>query len=403
MRSFAELVGEFEAAGAEVDPLLDLAAAEAMEDTLDDEAHGEQLDSAPYPDELQKASFFEDQGEYALAVRAYLNVLNNLDATEEQQKRALLGLASSYFARGSMSRAVHLLEKYMFHFPDDPRRPEILFQLGLLYREMELNEESIAVFYRVLNAIVVTGEADLPKYLAMARRAQFEIARSHFDNGDYDQALALFDRIDLFELNRTDPETLHYYQALATLRSGDLRQGLRLLNTFLRSYTDSPLLPEMHFTKAETLFELQQGDDAVSTLMQLLEVGGLPGDDAGEDWSFWRKQAGNRFANRFYESRDFLAALRIYQGMVPLEDSPEWQLPIIYQIGLCFERLGMFARAIESYDFVIKGIAAVAAEGNVADNLSQLRRNAAWRLDMLAWREQLENSFTLPNNPPQGG
>jgi hypothetical protein len=63
----------------------------------------------------------------------------------------------------------------------------------------------------------------------------------------------------------------------------------------------------------------------------------------------------------------------------------------------------MFARAIESYDFVIKGIAAVAAEGNVADNLSQLRRNAAWRLDMLAWREQLENSFTLPNNPPQGG
>lgn len=232
----------------------------------------------------------------------------------------------------------------------------------------------------------------------MARRAQFEIARSHFDLQEWDQALALFERINLFELNATDRETLLYYKAIATLRNEQLEAGIKLVNDFILNYPDSPLVPEMYFTRAEALFLMDREEAAIEALMQLMEQAGVPTGDVADKWDFWRQQAGNRFANRYYENRDYLAALRIYQGMVSLNPSKEWQLPLIYQIGLCFEKLSMFDRATESYTYVVQALNEDGQTDPSAEHLLQLARNASWRIDMLKWRSDLDQNFSLPEN-----
>ena len=347
---------------------------------------------SPYTGEVEKAEYFLEHEDYASAIKTYLNLLNVADVPTLEHKQALFGLAEAYYRRGSLAQSVSLLDQYLENFPNDDRRAEILFQIGLLYREMRLFPQAVTSFYRVLNSIVVTGESDLPKYLSLARRAQFETARSHFFAEQWDQALSLLDRIELFELSNTDRESVLFYQAHATLRSGDLEKGLNLVQKLIHTYPTSPLVPEMLYTKAQTLAQMQQTEDSVATLMELLEHGGMPTENAGEEWLYWRQQAGNEFANQYFENKDFLAALRVYQGIAVLDERAEWQLPIIYQMGLCFEKLGMFDRAVESLEFVAQGIEQISESENQSPDaaLDQLYKRTQWRLDMLNWRSGLE-------------
>lgn len=363
----------------------------SLEDPNPEIAKEGEVVRSPFTTDLEKADYLQQNGEYAAAINTYVNLLNIVDVPHDEHKKALFGLAETYFRRGSLSQSVSLLHQFIDLFPEDERRQEILFQIGLIYREMKLYSEAVTSFYRVLNSIVVTGEADLPKYLKLARRSQFEIARSHFYAEQWELALAFIDRIELFELNPRDRESLHFYKAQATLKIDDLEKSLELIQNFIHTYPSSPLIPEMLYTKADVLAKMQLDDDAVATLMQLLEYGGLPNEELGEEWSRWRQHAGNQFANRYYDKQDFLAALRLYQGIAVLDDREEWQLPIIFQMGLCFEKLGMYDRAMESLNYVVQGIEDFKKSDVPTDAaLDQLMQRTQWRLDMLEWRAGIE-------------
>lgn len=342
-------------------------------------------------DPLEKAAFFHQQGDYQLAERTYISVLES-NADHEDKIEALTELAEVYRDRGTLARAVDTLETCLRKYPEIAERPETLFRLGQMYREMQLFDESIAMFYRVLNAIVVTGEQNLEKYLRLARLAQFEIARAHYVSGEYDRAYLLFDRIDLLELNPVDRETVLYYMALTALKSGKNKDGLRLVQRFVQKYPKSEYIPEMLYLEAEVLYRLGRVHAAVDSLMRLLETVGIPEEDQSRQWTYWRQQAGNRLANKLYEDGDYLVALRVYQGMVGLDDSTNWQLPIIYQIGLCFEKLGMLDRARESFAYVIQEVQE-RGEGALPEYLVRLAETASWRQDLLSWRGEINTDL----------
>lgn len=360
--------------------------------THDSENRVEEFEHSPFTTELAKADYLQQNGSLADAIKVYLNLLNIADVPPVEHKQALFGLAETYYKRGSLAQSVSLLSQFLTIFPDDERRADIQFQIGLLYREMQLYGEAVTAFYRVLNSIVVTGEVNLTKYLSLARRSQFEIARSHYFAEEWEQSLVILSRIELFELNPTDRESLLYYKAHATLKNGDREEGLRIVKNLLRTYPTSPLVPEMLYTKAEILAEMQQEENAIATLMELLEVSGLPNEAGNEAWSYWRQQAGNKFANRYFENQDFLAALRLYQGIAVLDESAIWQLSIVYQMALCFEKLGMYDRAEESLRFVSQGVEELSDDKEKPADvvLAQLNERAKWRLDMLQWRAGLE-------------
>lgn len=357
-------------------------------ETIEDSVHGEDGRKAWHGVSLiEKASFFSQQQDYILAERAYIQVLESNHSVEDKQK-ALIGLAEVYHSRGVVSKAVDTLENYMRAYPESEDRPEVQFRLGQLYQEMDLNDESIAMFYKVLNSIVVNGESSLSRYLELARLAQFQIARGHFEQGEYERAYLLFDRIELLKLSPTDRETVLYYKILATVKAGHHEDELALLRQFETEYPNSEFLPEIIYLEAEALYRMKRIKDSEEALMRLLGMVGPPHKDTSETSLYWRQQAGNRLANRFYDDGNFLIALRIYQGMVSLDTKPAWQLPLIYQIGLCFEKLSMYDRATESYLYINKELETVIPEVDPPVLLS-LANSVKWRLDLLSWRDEL--------------
>jgi tetratricopeptide (TPR) repeat protein len=334
------------------------------------------------------------------AITAFVKVLNYENVRPEIEKKALIYLARIYYQLNMLFRTISLMELYVDIFSDDPRREEIIFQTGKIYQELGQYDSAIAAYYRVLNAIIMAGEDGMQSYLDLARRAQFEIARTHFDLEEWAQALDLFERIALFELSEEDRETLRFYKAKSQLYLGKRLEGLRTIEAFAEYYPQSPFLVELQYEKARAQIEMKRVEAGRQTLLELVEMGGVPEMNMAEEWGEWRRFAGNFLSNFYYEIGEYETALRLYQAIVVMDKSPRWQLPIVMQMANCFRHLEQFDRAVESFEFVMQEVSSMRERSKgvaLSADLDFLENSASWQLDLLKWRwgfaEQLQISL----------
>ena len=61
-------------------------------------------------------------------------------------------------------------------------------------------------------------------------------------------------------------------------------------------------------------------------------------------WNFWKKETGNYLANKFFEDNEYFNAYKFYNALRDVDRSPSWQIPILYQIALCEEKLEIMYR-----------------------------------------------------------
>ncbi len=239
---------------------------------------------------------------------------------------------------------------------------------------------------------------------AESNRAMYEIAETFMDSEDYDNAIKFFDRLRRLEdLEDTDRAVVRFKQGLAHYRraSENLRkqenvnrlppeqrsqQELNFDQTpradfarvkeVLRGYgtlfPQSPYVPESHYLLALTYEQLNQDEDSISELLLLLKeadfnpelISDLEQGNAVRDrdlvaiskmkaiWAFWKKKTGNYLANKFFEESEFFNAYRIYSALRDIDPSPSWQIPVLYQIALCQEKLGNYVQAMETYSAI---------------------------------------------------
>ncbi len=178
--------------------------------------------------------------------------------------------------------------------------------------------------------------------------------------------------------------------------------------------------------RAKTM-DVTDFDNKTSTYTWNIEKRRWEGKDGGEAsvdalkeinrqidlWVYWQKKAGNMLANAHFEEGETDKAIEIYQKMITLDPNAKWQAPIVYQLGLCFERLGQAKhnpKAIEAYEIITNAdknpqswgdwsnkVAASLEKINGADNpdatLADVLQNqeqfiyrmAEWRLKNLRW------------------
>lgn len=143
-----------------------------------------------------------------------------------------------------------------------------------------------------------------------------------------------------------------------------------------------------------------------------------------DQWVHWQKKAGNYLANELFEEGETNKAVGIYQKMILLDPSPTWQAPIVYQLGLCFERIGGNSynpKAIEAYEIItnndknpeswdswtnkVKGTLDNQSE-EIDTNLTEvlqgqeqfIYRMAQWRLKNLRWNLAAESEVKRLEN-----
>ena len=275
-----------------------------------------------------------------------------------------------------------------------------------------------------------------------SNRAMLEIAETFLAGENYDSAIKFYDRLNRLEqLDDQDRSVVqykrglaHFRRAVATLQDEEIslrqndgtqaiarepefdktaRADFAKVKEILRGYStlfpNSSYVPETHYLLALAYEHLNQDEESIAQLLTLLREADFNPDAAVEEeqlksdrdrdyakieqlrsiWGFWKKKTGNYLANKFFEEGEYFNAYRIYSALRPIDDNPTWQVPLIYQIALCEEKLGNYVQASESYLEIEDYVSQVkeAREGLAGSKyLNFVFGMAKWR------REQLEDT-----------
>lgn len=331
-----------------------------------------------------------DAGDAVAAEHAYERLLS-LPAPAADKRDALVQMAVFHRERGQLAKAAAVYEKILALFPDDPANPNLYFDLGRVYRDAGLHDLAIGRFYSVLDAAISQNDG---KEETRARRhlsllARFEIAQVSYAKGDFAAAAKFYSRLQLLELPTGDRPTVAFRHAESLFQLGDFAPAAAALRGFIEEFPAGPHTPEARNLLARAFQKLGRPREATDAVLALLRREKQSTDPT--DLARWQKETGRQVAAQFYEDGDFRSALTIYQTLAALDPTPGWQWPIVYEIGLCFERLNLPDRAREAYGFLQRppgtGGDASRTHAPLLPALEAIRDMARWRQEHLAWQQ----------------
>ncbi len=336
---------------------------------------------------------FTDRGDYQSAEIAYERILGGGAFSVSDRQAALLGLGRTFRKSGNLTKAAALYERFIKDYPTDDRLPDAYLELGRTLRAMGANKLALNRFYSVINSTLKLPQTGFEHYQSLARTAEYEIAETFYEDGDYGRASAYFSRLQLLSLSPADRARASFMAARSAILAEDLENGCRALHAFLENWPEDSNAPEARYLLASSLRKIGRPQEALAVVLDLLRQEQHRAHGDPKVWEYWQRRAGNLLANDFFQSGDTLSALAIYQGMASLGTEAEWQLPVLYQIGLCYERLFDFEGAVASYRKVIA--IADAEKANPKGDSAELGRMAAWRINHVEWLQNTNTKLAL--------
>lgn len=345
-----------------------------------------------------------DEDKWQLAEH-FLELIVNLPGPITDKKKALTEIGALYEKKRSFSKAIAIYEKMISSYPGESDTPELIFKVALLYREAGAYQRAINRFYSVLNSALQANGKGLNNSRNLTQRAQIEIADTYFLEGDYAQAGKFYGLLGRLELEPAEKSRVLFKSAHCLFVLGHHDRAIIAAQAFLAEFPEDAAAPESRYILASALRSQKRPKEAFDAVLALLRTEQARKSKTPEKWVFWQKKTGNEFANDFYQQGDFTSALTIYQTLAQLNDTPEWQWPVVYQMGLCFERLRLVSRAAEAYKFIIDESTKPERAGKpLSENCTSLVKMATWRGEQLAWQHttetQLSHLLGQPLAPP---
>jgi TolA-binding protein len=337
---------------------------------------------------LKLGASLTERGDCESAVIAYRRVLDGRDFPLAEQGSAMFGLARTYRKAGDPTKAAALYEKFIKEFPSDDCLPDAYLELGRTLRSMGANKLALNRFYSVINSTLKLPPTGFAHYQSLARTAEYEIAETFYENGDYARAGEYFKRLQLLNLSPADTARASFMAAHSLILAEDLQNGCKSLHLFLETWPGNENVPEAEYLLATTLRRLKKPQESLAIVLDLLRQEKSKDGADPQVWAYWQRRTGNLLANDFFQSGDTMSALSIYQGMIGLGVEPEWQLPVLYQVGLCQERLLNLEAAGAAYRRIIE--VAGAAGASPKPEIAELAQMAQWRLKHIEWLQNTD-------------
>lgn len=321
------------------------------------------------------------------AEKFYLQILT-YDITPPQRRRSLLAMARLYEASKEAAKQAAVLEKFGDAFPDDPGLPQVYIKLGMLYRDLGLYNLALTRFYSVLNFALRVDASKIDTYRQLSIRAQMEIADTHFAMAKYEDAIKFFSRLKLLDLTPVDRANVLFKIGDCNYLLKKYPEAIASFESFIRDYPTNDNAPEVMFMLADCYAKVGRQNDSARTVLDLLKRQSEEYANNEKQWMFWQRKAGTQLANDFFNQSDYANALALYQAMLPLGKGPQWQWNLLYQIGMCFERLSLQDKATESYKQIIDWDAEEKNKAMEVLSLKSIYDMAKWRVDNGDWKNE---------------
>jgi tetratricopeptide (TPR) repeat protein len=303
------------------------------------------------------------------------------------KRSALLELAVTAEQDKRYVTAQQVFSQFAVQFPEDPNLPEVYLRMGRIYREMGAYELAKLKFYKLMNSALTINIDQQQYYQRLVLEAQVEIARTHMDQGNHTEAVDFLQRL----LKSTSPDLNRsqvYSDLIRSLFELDRHsEVVARSEEFLKHHLQSDAEAEIRFHCALALKRLGRKSESTAQVLQLLRSQQATAQADPRNWLYWQRRAGNEIANQLYREGEFLYALDIYLSLAGLDDSVGWQVPVLYQIGLVYEKIEAPQEAMDVYGKILALEKEVAKDGG--PSLKALFDLAKWRRGLLAWERQM--------------
>ena len=342
------------------------------------------------------------RGEFEVA-QGLLESLVAVDLPDSEKKVALQEVATIYEEKGDLTKPIAIYEKLCVVLESDGDIPAWLLKLGQLYRDAGAYQMAISRYYGVIQLGMKMGSSDFTRYQGLTRQAQREIANTYFMKGDFEQAQKFYNMAVRSDLPKEERAVAMFRSAHCTFMRNDMNGAVNSLERFLKDYSRHPSAAEARYMLASAYKALGRAQDAYDTVIELLRDAKGKAEADPKAWAFWQKKAGNEFANDYYQRGDVPNAVTIYQALAALETAPEWRWPVVYQMGLCFERLHLEPRAVECYKYIVDENSKPEFRWRkMPQSAGNLVKMAAWRVEQLAWENATSSQLrsTAGNEVP---
>jgi tetratricopeptide (TPR) repeat protein len=305
------------------------------------------------------------------------------------QKTALFELANVVRSESDLPRAEAIYTQYLQRWPGDVRTPDVYLRQGQVFREMGLPNLALAKFYGVMTTALALTNNMLPYYKGLVLQAQVEIAETHFQTGEFKDAVDYYSRLLAQSDPALDREQIQFrlIRSLEAINQHD--EAVNQAQDFLVHYPNSLEEPEVRYHLAQAYKSQNRNTEALQQVKIFLKDEHDKTTNDPAVWSYWQQRVGNEIGNQLYQEGDYVKALQVYLALAQLDASPTWQLPVRYQVGLTYEKLLQPSLAMEAYrDMLTNGVPDLGT--NLTPSLKSVMDMAAWRLNFLEWSERTE-------------
>jgi tetratricopeptide (TPR) repeat protein len=313
-------------------------------------------------------------------------------ATEDIKRSALLELGLVMQEMKEFPKAQQLYSEYVRRYDKDPAVPEVLLRQAYLYREMGVPVMAQSKFYAVISTCLNLKLGETEYYQRLVLRAQAEIAETYFLQGEYEDAADYLKRLLKLESVDLERANVLYKLVLCYSKLNRHEECLATASLFLEKFPTHIDAPETRFLRVDALKKLGRNKESIAELESLLNSRQADAAIDPQQWLYWQQRAGNTIANEFYRDGDLLSALQIYQTLAQINPSPEWQIPVRYQIGLVYENLKNPQKAAEMYGSIVERQKDL-KEPN--PNLTAVVEMASWRKQNIDWEAAAKHATRL--------
>jgi tetratricopeptide (TPR) repeat protein len=249
---------------------------------------------------------------------------------------------------------------------------------------------AVSKFHLVMTAALRLPADNLGYYQRVVLTAQSEIAETHYGQGKYKDASEFYDRLLKNPSEELNQLVVNNKLIRCLSRAGQHLEVVKRAAEFLNTYADSEYQAEVRYSLALAHKALDRKQEALHELLLLLEAVDSAKPEFAAKWKSWKMLAGNEIGNQLFLGGGFLDAIQVYKGLLNLDNSVKWKIPIHYQIGLCFERELQPVEAVKAYGDVIAF--RDTAEVKSDPNLQMVVDMAQFRHEILSWKNSVEQS-----------
>jgi len=365
----------------------------------------------------QAAESYARTGDASNTVRM-IDLLVQTYPQHESARNGLLRLASFHESQRSWDDAVSAYETSMNMYPDDDRFPEALLGRAMLKYRRGDYQDAMNSFDRLLNEFPETQAAEqsyfmrawcyyqmgeVPQALEIGREfvrertnsawrvdVSFWLSEHEFNRQNYGAAETNFAAIaQQYPTSHVSDRAL-YWAGRATIEQKAFRRAIDYFNQLIRTYTNSPLIPDVRFAQGDALTEIGDFAGAILAFDEiLLKYPGHPLFPRAMgrigDCQF---SLGSERPERYQEAAaTFRSLLSLPQITRDLAIQAE------YKLARTYERLGRTDDAFTHYLNVMYGWLAAREQGDLFDEVWLVRSAfsaAAIKENEQAWDEALK-------------